>query len=102
MSSLEQDLAALLRATPDPPHLDADPAAVLEAAQALVSARAPLLDAMRAGATGPTPPLAPVEQQLLAELKDRDARWDAALTRARQSIADGLAAFRRTRRAQSL
>ncbi len=84
-------LAQLLEATPEPPAPDDEPLEVLEAAQRLVRARAPLLEALKAveGNLAQDPEC----QRLTSEIVARDTRWEAALVCARRRVASRLASL---------
>jgi len=83
-------LDALLAATPDPPS-DAEPDDVVIAAAAMVDARAPHVETLRADTAAPCADCTP----LAGRLAERDARWEGALQQARHQLSERLAAARR-------
>jgi len=88
-------LRDVLVATPEPPA-DADPSDIVNMAQDMADRRAIALGRLQALLSGDAKPgedCAP----LLAEIRDRDARWNAVLTRARDEIVRRAAAVRRVR-----
>ncbi len=88
-------LREVLAATPEPPR-GADPADLLTAGQAMADAReAPLarLRALMSDSVELHAECAP----LLDEINDRDARWQAALSRAGVELTRRAAAVRRVR-----
>ena len=92
--SLPSLLKALLAATP-PPDRAADPVLLLEQAEQIVKARAPLMDELanliRQGAS-----LAGVAS-LAEELADHDKSWQAALSCARDTVSERIRNLRRMR-----
>ncbi len=96
MIDLTATLTALLDATPEPPAADADPAAVLDAAQAAFAAREPHVEALRAHVT-PDTPLDDAQRRLLDAVRTRDERWEAALAHARHTLGERITSAQRAR-----
>lgn len=92
-------LERLVDLTPEPPSPDADPAEVLQAGEELVSARQSFVDWLREQ-LGDDPNVNPAAAPYLAALRERDARWDAALRRARHELSLRLAASSRFNRSR--
>lgn len=99
MIDVTQALRALLAATPEPPDADDDPSSVLEVAQAALAAREPHVAALRAH-LAPGAPLDPAQQQLLDAIRQRDERWEAAMTHARHTLGERIIGAQRARSSQ--
>jgi hypothetical protein len=95
-TALHEALGALLATTPEPPSADEEPGAIVDRAGRMAEDRAAPFDRLRelvdAGC-----PLDEPARHLAATLRERDARWSAALARARHLLSDRLVAARRTR-----
>ena len=88
---------ALLVATPEPPAADCDPAEILIEGERALTLRAPLIEIMRSLAPPPGVTHAPGVAERFATIIDRDARWTAAMTRARAELAGRMRGVRRFR-----
>lgn len=93
---------ALLEQTPSPPASDADPGDVIDAALALVTARAPFVEALRLElATCPDAVRQdPEASAVLREVQTRDASWEAALARAHHVLGERRMALSRLKQSK--
>lgn len=96
MIDVSATLSALLAATPEPPAADADPAEILDAATAAFAAREPLVEALRAHLPSGAP-LDAAQREVLAAIRRRDERWEAALTHARHTLGERITGAQRAR-----
>jgi hypothetical protein len=99
MSAFREPLTRLLAATPDPPDAEAQPDEVLRRAELMMLKRREALEALGAISSEITDPerLAPETVTMLATLHDRDARWMAALSRAKHLAGERMSGVARLR-----
>lgn len=98
-STFAAAVEALLVATPEPPAADADPAEILIAAERAIAVRGPLVELLQkmAPAEGTSPEAGVAER--FAIIIERDARWTAAMTRAKHELSGRMRGARRFRTA---
>lgn len=97
MIDVTATLSALLAATPEPPEADLDPSEILERAGAALAAREPHVAALRAELP-PDTALDAAQRRILDEIRQRDARWEAALSHARHTLGERIVGAQHARR----
>ena len=94
-------LRAILAETPSPPSPDADPFDIISAVERLTTRREPAIEKLhRLLGDNPVadPDVGSDGAVMLFEIQDRNARWKAALSRARHAVADRRSALERLKR----
>jgi hypothetical protein len=92
-----QALLDVLAATPEPPDAQTDPSDVIDLAQQMTETREESL-ALLQQVMANNGAVEGEGQAVLAEINDRDARWQAALGRARHELTQRMQAARHIRR----
>ena len=91
-------LRAVLAETPLPPQGNVDPFDVISAVERMAARRQRLLDELPA-LLGENPTADGEGAEILAELRERNARWQAALSTARHALGDRRSSLERLKRA---
>lgn len=102
-TAAEVDLAtivldALMCATPEPPPVTTDPSEVIALAEQMAAARGLILDDLTARGISDLPPGPYLARA--RELADRDARWTAALNRAKHQLGQRMTSVSRLGRSR--
>jgi len=92
-----QALLDVLAATPEPPDAQTDPTDVIALAQQMTDGREQSL-ALLQQVMANNETVEGEGRAILAEINDRDARWQAALDRSRHELGQRMAAARHIRR----